>query len=342
MNNKSFLLKFASLLLCFIAITISCTKEPVEVDKNFPEGKVFSITSDPGGTIWVGTESGLLSIRNGSWKRHSNYTGAPSGDIYEIANSLKGGEGNELWLASDAGLVNLSYSDDTPNKFVTFTTEKGGLPDNKVLALTIDHSGGKWIGTRSGLSYFKDSTQLTIDEFGDLILHQITSIDSDEEGWIFAGTRGMGVGRFQLNENLDAITAASYYESDWSGIRSDTILSVLVISHDEQWYGTPEGLAHHTSWKAKEKWRFYTDKEGLAGKRVQSITLSEDGALWIGTNKGASSFINDSWQSYTVADGLISESVNDIAIGKNGITWFATEKGVSSFDGKTWVNYLKP
>jgi ligand-binding sensor domain-containing protein len=50
------------------------------------------------------------------------------------------------------------------------------------------------------------------------------------------------------------------------------------------WVGTEDGL--HRRSRDGKRWSHWTEKEGLAGKKVRAIASSSDGALWIGSSPG--------------------------------------------------------
>jgi ligand-binding sensor domain-containing protein len=112
---------------------------------------------------------------------------------------------------------------------------------------------------------------------------------------------------------------------------------------------------------------------------VPSISIGNDGSIWMATFKGFNRFRNNTWDyplgstgsdgvskvdnsgrlwfkrfpgvsvfdgnstiHYSTSDGLAGTVVYDIAFDKQGNTWIATGNGgVSCFDGKNWTTYNK-
>ena len=56
--------------------------------------------------------------------------------------------------------VSLSVYSQKP-EWLSYNTSTSGLPSNRVLSITIDGSGNKWVGTERGLAKF-DGTNWTV------------------------------------------------------------------------------------------------------------------------------------------------------------------------------------
>jgi streptogramin lyase len=91
----------------------------------------------------------------------------------------------------------------------------------------------------------------------------------------------------------------------------------------------------------QDTWVTYGMQDGLAGDRVRSITISEDGHVWLAIEGGASRFDGTNWHSYTEADGLVHHNVRKVAVDATGVVWFATQGGVSRLqpDANAWTHY---
>jgi ligand-binding sensor domain-containing protein len=64
---------------------------------------------------------------------------------------------------------------------------------------------------------------------------------------------------------------------------------------------------------------------------VHAVAFAPDGAVWFGTERGASRFDGKTWITYTVADGLASNMVRAIAFARDDAVWFATDGGISRY-----------
>jgi ligand-binding sensor domain-containing protein len=328
------------LVLSSLLLISACKKDEVTPETTFPASEVFALQNDPSGNLWAGTAEGLISLRDNNWKIHSQVPGLPADIIRDIAYQYIDGH-DELWLGGPSGLSVAAYELDAISSATTYVKEPGKLLDNEVRSVTVDAIQARWAATPNGLSVFVGSNWYGFDDLGDLLQHDLNSLGADDEGWVFAGTSGLGVGRYKYDDNIDGITGASYYDSDWTGLPSDTILSVLILSNDNQWFGTTMGAAHHMSWNTKEDWETFDSADGLIHNQVNCIAICPCGMLWFGTPEGASSFDGITWRSYTTQEGLIHNQVNDVIVDSWGMVWFATPAGISSFDGVTWTNFSR-
>lgn len=323
------------LLVIFLAgIFFACkTDNPVPENK-FPAQKAHSIFIDQQGVVWAGTEIGVVSFWNGNWK---NFESLNNGEVLDIAP----GSGNQLWLATAKGAQLADYKADKISSTKLYTTTSSGLIDNRISAVLADALTTNWFATTKGISILNKDKWYSEDGLGDLQVHPVICMAAKSDGWIFAGTTGMGVGRFKYDSGVDGISGASYYTSDWTSLPSDTILCIYVDQSNRQWFGTPHGVAFHAVWETKKEWKTYSTSDGLISNRVQAITEDAAGKLWFGTDLGASSFDGQNWKNYRIADGLGNPCVNDIAVDAKGAVWFATNGGISVLDGGQWKNYSK-
>jgi ligand-binding sensor domain-containing protein len=324
-------------ILFSIVLFSGCENDKTNPVDKFPATRVQSLYIDGNGTVWAGTDYGIISCYSGKWKTYKDVKNIPDGVVNDLAFTVSGG--GQLWIATLNGAGALKYEMNTILSATSYTRESSGLQDNRITSVVTDAVNALWFATPVGLSMLRGSTWYTETALGDLTMNPAISLGSRSDGWIFAGTTGLGVGRFKYEESIDGITGASYYNTDWSGLPSDTVLSVYVDRNDNQWFGTPSGVAFHTSWETKVGWTVYSVADGLVNRRVQAIMEDSNGTLWFGTAGGVSSFNGEIWRSYNVQDGLADPSVNDIAEAPDGTLWFATNNGISVFDGTLWTTF---
>lgn len=134
---------------------------------------VWALYQDSKGRIWIGTNGGGLDLYTGSkqnsfqhWKADKkNRQSLSSNSIYTIHESLnKNNSINQtiLWIGTANGLNKFIIKDDTEasnyselNIEITYYTVNDGLSDNAVESILEDEDGNLWIGTSSGISFFK-------------------------------------------------------------------------------------------------------------------------------------------------------------------------------------------
>src|SRR5262245_13295631 len=80
----------------------------------------------------------------------------------------------------------------------------------------------------------------------------------------------------------------------------------------------------HTSWKARE---------GLTSGTIRSFAQTQDGYLWLGTDRGLVRFDGVravAWQP-PAGQRLPSNGINDLLVADDGTLWIGTTQGVASW-----------
>ncbi len=93
---------------------------------------------------------------------------------------------------------------------------------------------------------------------------------------------------------------------------------------------------------ASATWQsFNASRDGLASNGVLCMAECVDGALWFGTEQGASRFDGQRWE--TVADSLPDINVLAVLEDRRGRQWFGTATGgLARFDGERWELFTAP
>jgi len=112
----------------------------VGVQKSVAENSTLCITEDTSGTLWVGTNEGLLRIHDGKLLEHlTTRDGLPNNVIYGILSDDKG----NLWFSSNRGIARFSIA----SCKITDFTENDGLQSN-------EFNQGASFRARNGEMYF--------------------------------------------------------------------------------------------------------------------------------------------------------------------------------------------
>ncbi len=145
------------------------------------------------------------------------------------------------------------------------------------------------------------------------------------------GTREQGVAR--LHYDVDGVSGASSYSTDWSGLLSDQINDIYINSEGNQWYATARGVAYHEGYETKRNWETYTElSSGILSNMVHAVAVDGNGTTWAGSDKGISRFDGVSWLSFPYIIGIADYAVYDIDFDLDGSIWFASNEGVIHLD----------
>ena len=320
---------------------------------------VQAIVIDPNGVKWFGADNGLYAFDGAAWTtfvKDGNKQTLADNNIHDIAFE-QASTGPELWIATENGASVMGIKAlDAVTKATPYRTDNTDLLDNQVTAVAVDPvRGERWFGTHKGVSRFSASgwRNFTTESEPPLAWDDVTAIGVDpDSGWKYictvnGGNDFNGVSRLRsAPDNVDAITAPSPYNVEWSGLYSANVTAIFIDADGTQWFGTDVGFAYHDTTETKAYWDIFTEDEGLINNDVRAVFKSDDGIAWIGTMGGLERFDYQfgeygieiyKFTHFTTADGLASNHVFDIAPDVDGSLWIATDNGVSHYTGKTKV-----
>ncbi len=312
-------------------------------NSGLPSNYVTSITIVEE-TIWVTTDKGLASFDGNNWETYFTEDGISS----KIINSsiLEKDSANTLWLGSNKGTINFNVEDLFITAGIKYWSKNTlNILSDTITSIGIDSDFYKWLGTDKGVSIITPSEVLSLsigspgiklkgNQINSFSISSDTVFHRNENyipsgGVMYVATDGGGISRF-YNHEIDGISSASIVQSTWSGLPSDTVLTVFIDKQNNHWYGTVNGVASHFEHDSKNAdWNIFTTEDGLVDNRVTSISGDSNGMMWFGTIRGVSSFDGNNWKSYAETDGVISNNILDIKIDSKNNIWIATDKGLS-------------
>ncbi|MFC1570098.1 two-component regulator propeller domain-containing protein [bacterium] len=301
-------------------------------NSGLPSNAVKAVCVEPSGVKWFGTDAGLVRYDGSEWRlftQTEDQQTLADNQIQDIAFEMSS-YGPEIWVGTMNGVTILDVDGFT---FATpYRTDNRPLLSNQINAVAVDSNHVKWFATDMGVSIFDGNNWRDLTQENKKLVHDnVFCIGVDNECdslWRYFGTSGRGVSRI-YHHDLDGITKASAYDSDWTIMISDSILAFHVIHQQKHWIGSTLGVYEHDSTETKRNWNMYTTYEGLVHDVVHAIAEGQDGTMWFGTGGGISHFVNGQFDNYTTSDGLAGNVVYDIAMDHDGSLWFATDGGVT-------------
>ncbi|MBI9070208.1 MAG: T9SS type A sorting domain-containing protein [Melioribacteraceae bacterium] len=301
---------------------------------------ISSIQIDDSGIIWVSTDKGVSVYDGNTWVNYNSSDVLKSDNI----NDLYLSDDESLWAASDSGVSKYSVSGPTvENETDYFSVEEDSIVSNNIFSVVSDYLLSVWFGTDNGISVssVKGIDILNKENGAKLRTDKINKLAVQNDGWVYAATNGGGISRFKY-DMVDGISSASIVEKGWSGLPSDTVLTVYITEDKNHFYGTTKGAGSHYEEDSKNaKWERYTVDQGLINNRVHAITTDENGNIWFGTEGGVSRFDGENYISFTETEGLISNNVSDLKVAPDGAVWIATDNGITKLTDITDVDESK-
>jgi signal transduction histidine kinase/ligand-binding sensor domain-containing protein len=263
--------------------------------------EVWGLAEDSGGNLWVATYGGGLTVleqATGAFRHYRQRLEAAAGLGTDLLTCVFADRDGTLWIGTDgAGVQQYDAATDRFIGHLHDPSDPASLSQNVVRTLYEDAQGQLWVGTylggasllkrsRRAFSYFSPEP---VDPAG--LSDIASSFLEDAQGRIWIGT-GLGlVNRFDRE-------SSSFTRYGFPSVlpRGAAVLAMRQDKRGRIWLGTYRGgLARFDpERKALTVYRHRPgDPTTPAHDEVWALALDEDGALWLGTNKGVDRFDPD-------------------------------------------------
>jgi ligand-binding sensor domain-containing protein len=287
-----------------------------------------------------------------------------TGGIYAIVDG-----GNDLWIATDGGLVRFDKS--TARSYV-FNRSNANLPDNHIWSLAKDSSGNYWFGTQSngvakfngvscqafntknsGLPYDQWNTGIAVDTAGRIWIGSSRYLSIyDGKTWKTYETGSPIYSYFAIRALLFDTGGVAWIGASWglgrlagdtlsqqyAGI-SKEIFALAIDSGHSLWIGTyGYGLI---KLDGQSRTVFDITNSGVPDNTIYAMKFDSKGRLWVGTGKGLARFDGGRWTVFNKENsGLDTDVIYALEIDDEGTIWLASRTDfIFRFDGQTWTKY---
>lgn len=157
---------------------------------------------------------------------------------------------------------------------------------------------------------------------------QVSSIIQDRNGYMWIGTIGGGINRFDGKEFVH------YSKKD--GLNSNIIYSVIEDSRGGIWTSGDDGGASRFDGTRFKTWSV---AEGLSSNRIYCIFEDNKQHIWFGTDKGITRYDGRKFTVFDVRNqDLLHNNIRCIIQDKDENLWFGCDKGLIRYDGHTFKN----
>ena len=279
---------------------------------------VYEIQPQADGTVWVGTEGGLLrgerresGIR---WNKVAGLNGFP-------VHGVRTGPNGDLWIGTEAhGAARFHVRTGA----VEWFGEAQGLLGKSAYTLRFDREQRLWAATDAGL-FMATAPYQRFSRVGELPSKQIWAVAEGSDGIVWAG-------------GSDGLFA--YANGHWKnftseqGLSNQEVLALGAGEKGEMWVGYRFGGGID---------RVHLRAEGLAVEKgvqrpgsdglVYFLEFDAAGRLWAGTERGVDMWNGSRWSHYDTSDGLAWNDcdLNGFAQEPDGTVWIGTSGGLSEF-----------
>jgi len=314
---------------------------------------VRALFQDSHGTLWVGTDNGLLRYSRGRLVRVDGIGNIPAIAVHAIAEDRQGG----LWVGGSRllrifhGRVHEYYL-------------QGGGSLNRVKSILQTRDGSIWVGTVSGLQVLRPGAPGFVRV--PAINQTVRVLRQTPDGSLWVGTIGQGLFRL-AGGTFTSITAPD-------SLPSNTVLNVFEDDEKNIWIGTQAGMLRLTRTPVRiiplpqsadsDFGTLYLDHDGtlwvvsthvfqvrngvarawsypgLEPLHARNIFRDRAGDLWIGTDgDGLIRIRNGRILRLTTKDGLVNNFIRVMMQSRDRSMWFGTDEGVSHWTARGFVNY---
>lgn len=312
------------------------------------DNSVRAIYEEPEtGVLWLGTRRGGLSIFDPQTEQFTNYQPNPD-DPTSLSNEsvdvIYRDKSGTMWLGTREGLNRFDPATESFIRYYHDPDDPTSLGDNKLTVLFEDSQNRFWIGHGLGVDLFDPQTETFRHHTHDLEdPYSIGSgyprtIFEDNVGTIWIGTITGGISRLSaLPVNF---TYYTHDPNDPYSIMGGPVIAVEPAADEGIWILMADTLSYFDG----EKFTHYPhdpdNPDGLPG-RMASLTLDNQGNLWIGTATGSLSYYDVETQIAThyaipAPGGVGSVGVREVD--GDGNLWLGNEgRGLIRFDGETFT-----
>ncbi len=267
----------------------------------------FTVSTDPAGTTWLGTNSGGLARVDGDRVKIFHVPdGLADPWVYKIAYQKDG----TMWIGTWNGVNRYDG-----NEFTTYRVDDG-LIDRWVYAVAVDLDDSVWFGTEGGLSRFDGRAWKSW-------THRDGLGAPNKERLQASPNTGMGSMRSGTDHHHNLTTLGPEGQETYN---ENYVFSLLIDPEGVKWAGTwGGGVARFDG----REWKNYTTAHGLAGNVIYAIERDPSGRMWFGTNHGLSAFDGRNW--YKVAPGgrYTGKDVYAVEADPDGSVWLGYKGGVA-------------
>ncbi len=294
---------------------------------------VWSLSRDPKGTLWAGTDRGLARLGPGGWQM------------------MRGTEDTQVrsWVLGPDGAFYLTGSpwirrwDPATGQSVKFGPEQGVRADGRIFRLRFDRAGTLWVATDSG-GLLRGRGQGNHWTFvpeplpGGTPKESIMDLHEDGDGRLWApGDQGLALregGRWRRFTRSD-------------GLRADAVACARALRNGDLLVAYDKELGMARARYEQGQLRILRHFDGEIDPTRTLFFMGEDagGNLWAGTQAGVHRVsAAGTVELFTYRDGLISDSTNNMAFhaDPNGDVWIGTVGGIARFDAKAYGGVPRP
>lgn len=284
--------------------------EGINSIRGLPNNRIASLFMDREGSVWAGTNAGLLRLRDAPFTMLDSEHRLSDDYVRALAQAKDG----TVWVGTSRGLNRIRAGE------VTTLTHGDGLPGDSILSLMVAADGALWIGTyANGLARYRDGAFEYWTRREGLPSNQVRAIVQDASGEVWVGTT-RGLARLR-DGRIETLQAAH-------GLPRDYVMALHAAADGRLWIGTSDGAA------VLENGRIRTiDLIAMDDARdVFGFHEDADGGIWMATDRGVVWIRGDRQGFVGQRQGLPIGTVFQVVADRQEGLWLTSNRGVIRID----------
>ena len=330
------------------------------LEDGLPQIRIYEMTQDPGGWLWIGTQGGVARYDGQNFKVWAQKDGLRSNHVSAICpleenNVLLGHRygGGFTWIRHDS----VQKVKDVPDKvngacyeltrtkegFILAATEDGllafrkknksfqgkllgkkeGIPQKKIHRLFDPGNGERWFRTTDRLYALQEGSSFQDPSFRTLRKKGEAiplDIRSEKNGELLA----LFADELRRYPHINAFLAQNPGK-DFTLPEGYEASSFTIKDEGEYWVGSEgDGLIRILP----DRQVRFTEKEGLPNNNIRSLFCSRANNIWIGTGGGLAYTGRLAFQFYNTRNALQNNNIRSVQKGKGAELWVGTQNGI--------------
>lgn len=281
--------------------------------RNDKEGftHVNCFKKDSRNILWIGTDKGLLVLKNRTLLKISDAGTIDHANITSITEDING---NICVVENQHSLhrIKIIGPSHYQVKEVPFDTLQ--LPENTLIhSIHYDHNNQLWIASENkGLFKFANNELINFNKSNGLPVDNINIVFEDNAGILWFGTSGGGIAKF-TNQ------AFTYYDNQ-PGLNEADVFAINTDLSGNTWIGTSTHGVYKFNGKTTEN---VTQTAKIGDLSVRCIFTDHTNTVWIGTSEHIIQYRNGIFKSYPYSQcqnirAIFEDSAGNIWIGTRG------------------------
>ena len=281
-----------------------------------------SAAEDRDGTLWFGTNHGLLCFRAGRLTRYTTSDGLADNEISALLLDREG----LVWVGTPHGLTRI-----TRQAITTLSTAQG-LPYKVVNPILPERAGTVLIGSLMLTRYAQGKA--TSSSIAETVRRQgIEALYEDPQGTLWIGSKGE---TWRMRNGRAEQFANAQFQAARSEATAPTCYAFWQDRSANFWFCTDQGLFKLTDGKMTA----YTVADGLPANEFRTVHEDRDGNLWFGAHGGLAKWQAGKFVPFAGQSQLKGELVIALHETADGSLWIGTyDNGLRRLRGEQLTTY---